>query len=290
MFGNGSFLRRAKRFKLGRHKGSDGVGSGMHHLNHHHLAGFTPYGQYSMYGSPHQQSPSGYPKSPYPAFNSLAAAFGPLSSHGLAQHQQQLKGPESWGPPSAYGSYYGNSGMSHAHQGIPSPPPSAGATGMGGVSMATASLSGSLSISHLQGPTLSSSPHHHNISSALSGSSFGAAHHLNSSSFAPGPHHHPHAMNGPAGFSHLPPGPYSGSHHLPSASSFGGSPFPASSSHLSNGVGSSGGCGSSSSGDGVSIGVPYHLPSAPSPGPNSYSSLAQNAYSCSQYAPPPLRT
>ncbi|RUS90429.1 hypothetical protein EGW08_001834 [Elysia chlorotica] len=290
MFGNGSFLRRAKRFKLGRHKGSDGVGSGMHHLNPHHLAGFAPYGQYSMYGSPHPQSSSGYPKSPYPAFNSLAAAFGPLSSHGLPQHQQQLKGPESWGPPTAYGGYYGNSGISHAHQGIPSPPPSAVATGMG-VSMAASSLSGSLNTSHLQGPTFSSSSHHHNISSALSGSSFGAGHHLSGSSFSAGPHHHhPHSMNGPAGFSHLPPGAYSGSHHLPAASSFGGSPFSASSSHLSNGAAGSGGCGNSSGGDGVSIGIPYHLPSAPSPGPNTYSSLAQNGYSCSQYAPPPLRT
>ncbi|GFR91085.1 forkhead box protein B1 [Elysia marginata] len=296
MFGNGSFLRRAKRFKLGRHKGGDGVGSGMHHLNPHHLAGFGPYGQYSMYGSPHPQSHSGYPKSPYPAFNSLAAAFGPLSSHGLAQHQQQLKGPESWGPPTAYGSYYSNGGMSHAQQGIPSPPPSGGAAGMGVAGMATSSLSGSLGTSHLQASSLSPPSHHHNISSALSGSSFGSAHHL-SGSFGAAPHPHAHAMAGPGGFSHFPPGPYSGNHHLTSTSSFGGSPFPASTSHLSNG--SSGGCGggggnsssSSASANGVSIGTPYHFSTAPSPGPNSYSSLAaQNAYSCSQYAPPQLRT
>lgn len=271
MFGNGSFLRRAKRFKLGRHKGSDGIGPGMHHLNPH-LAGFGPYGQYGMYGSPHPQSPSGYPKSPYPAFNSLAAAFGPLSSHGLAQHQQQFKGSESWGSPSPYGGYYSNGGMGHhAQQGIPSPPPSAGATGMSGTSLATTGLSGSLGASHLQGSSLSSSSHHH-ISS-----SFGSSHHFSGSSFGAAPHPHPHAMSGPTGFSHLPPGPYTGS-HLPSASSFGGSPFPTSSSHLGGGGGSAS-CGGGSS---STTGTPYHLPSAPSPGPSSYSSLGQNAYSCSQ--------
>ena len=263
----------------------------MHHLNPHHLAGLGHYGQYSMYGAPPPHSPSGYPKSAYPAFNSLAAAFGPLSSHGLGPHQhQQLKGPDSWGPPSAYGGYYGNGGISHSHQGIPSPPPSAGATGMGGASMAASSLSSS----HLQGSALSSSSHHQNISSALGGPSFGAAHHFGGSSFGAGSHHHPHSMGGPAGFSHLPPGPYSGSHHLPSASSFTASPFSTSSSHLNSGgsaSGGAGGCsGSSTSSNGVSLGTPYHLSGAPSPGPNSYSSLAQNAYSCSQYAPPPLRT
>ncbi|GFO35799.1 forkhead box protein b1 [Plakobranchus ocellatus] len=282
MFGNGSFLRRAKRFKLGRHKGNDGGGPGMHHLNHHHLAGLGHYGQYSMYSAPPPPSPSGYSKSPYPAFDSLAATFGPLSTHGLAQHQQQLKGSEAWAPHAAYGGYYSNGGMCHANQGIPSPLPSAGVSGVGG------SLPGSLGASHLQGSGLSSSSHHHISSSALGGTSFGSAHHLSSSSFGAAPHHHQHGMSGASGFPHLAPGPYSTSHHLPSVSSFGGSPFSTPSPHMSsNNVAGSGCSENAGSGSGAAS---YHLPKASSPVPNSYSTLAQNAYSCSQYAPPQLRT
>lgn len=95
MFGNGSFLRRAKRFKLQRQKREDPA-----HVQH-----VNSYGHFSLYGSP-----SGY--KPYPSFNSMAlSAF----SQSLPQPQQYglPSKPDSWNSsaPGGYSPYYNTSGM-----------------------------------------------------------------------------------------------------------------------------------------------------------------------------------
>lgn len=95
MFGNGSFLRRAKRFKIQRQKREDPA-----HVQH-----VNSYGHFSLYGSP-----SGY--KPYPPFNSMAlSAF----SQGLPQPQQYglPSKPDSWNTsaPGGYSPYYNTPGM-----------------------------------------------------------------------------------------------------------------------------------------------------------------------------------
>ncbi|KAK7499753.1 hypothetical protein BaRGS_00009094 [Batillaria attramentaria] len=86
MFGNGSFLRRAKRFKLERQKREEAA-----HIQH-----VSSYGHFSLYGSP-----PGY--KPYPSFNPLAT-LGSLpqgiphpQSHHPHQppHHQQYASPHS---------------------------------------------------------------------------------------------------------------------------------------------------------------------------------------------------
>ncbi|KAK3098011.1 hypothetical protein FSP39_015292, partial [Pinctada imbricata] len=96
MFGNGSFLRRAKRFKLAKPKREDQA-----HVQH-----VNSYGHFSLYGPP-----SGY--KPYPSLNPLGL---PSFSQGIPQPQQYglpPSKPESWNtaPPSSYSPYYNSSGM-----------------------------------------------------------------------------------------------------------------------------------------------------------------------------------
>ena len=75
MFANGSFLRRAKRFKLKQQK-----------QNSAHLQNMGPYGHFGMYGAAAAAAATAGYKSAYPSLNSLAG----LSSfpQGLPQHQQ----------------------------------------------------------------------------------------------------------------------------------------------------------------------------------------------------------
>ncbi|KAI8793637.1 forkhead box protein B1 isoform X1 [Biomphalaria glabrata] len=86
MFGNGSFLRRAKRFKLAKGKGGQ-------------YPNYSPYGQFNF----HSSHPAAY--KPYPSFAPLS--YGHLS-HGLSSTHNSLgnKTPE-WSPANGYGPYYG---------------------------------------------------------------------------------------------------------------------------------------------------------------------------------------
>ena len=98
MFGNGSFLRRAKRFKLQRRKLEPSA-----HVQH-----VNSYGHFSLYPPP----PPGY--KPYPPLNPLGL---PGFSQGLGQSQQYPALPtksEPWNVPStcsSYSSYYNPSAM-----------------------------------------------------------------------------------------------------------------------------------------------------------------------------------
>ena len=134
MFGNGSFLRRAKRFKLDKPRRDDSA-----HIQH-----VSSYGHFSLYGTP-----PGY--KPYPSFNPLATLGGlpqglPHQSHPQASHQQygtphpshhqyphaqslglppaQPKLNESSGPwspstPTGYSHYYNPSQMNSSLSGSP---------------------------------------------------------------------------------------------------------------------------------------------------------------------------
>lgn len=96
MFGNGSFLRRAKRFKLPKQKREDSA-----HIQH-----VNSYGHFSLYG------PGGY--KPYPSLNPLT-----LSSFSQSLPQQQYGLPpktENWNPSppsgmSSYSPYYNPNSM-----------------------------------------------------------------------------------------------------------------------------------------------------------------------------------
>ncbi|XP_045215157.2 forkhead box protein B1-like [Mercenaria mercenaria] len=95
MFGNGSFLRRAKRFKL--HKQKMAAEAHVQHVN--------SYGHFSLY------PPPGY--KPYPSLNPLGL---PSFSQGISQSQQYgLPKTEPWGsqPTSNYSPYYSPSSMSN---------------------------------------------------------------------------------------------------------------------------------------------------------------------------------
>ncbi|KAL3865838.1 hypothetical protein ACJMK2_043188 [Sinanodonta woodiana] len=97
MFGNGSFLRRAKRFKLGKQKREESVQ--FQHVN--------SYGHFNLY----PQTP-GY--KPYPSMNHLT--LSPFSQ-GLSHSQQYGIGakPDAWNtpppPPINYHSYYNHNSM-----------------------------------------------------------------------------------------------------------------------------------------------------------------------------------
>jgi forkhead box protein B len=99
MFGNGSFLRRAKRFKIEKQKSNE-----LAHIQH-----VNSYGHFSLYGTP----PS-YNRAPY--YNALAAGLGGLPQGPHAQYphpgqmpyQQYHRGgpsPPSHLNPSAYPQY-----------------------------------------------------------------------------------------------------------------------------------------------------------------------------------------
>ncbi|XP_046350688.1 forkhead box protein E3-like [Haliotis rufescens] len=121
MFGNGSFLRRAKRFKLAhRQRREDAT---IQHV--------SSYGHFSLYGGP----------SPYPALNPLSLGSLP---QGLTQPQQYSIGskpdPSTWtmGSPTGYSpttGYYNASSMNSSLTGSPlsSSPP--GSSPLGGAYM-----------------------------------------------------------------------------------------------------------------------------------------------------------
>ncbi|WAQ97815.1 FOXB1-like protein [Mya arenaria] len=97
MFGNGSFLRRAKRFKLQKQKMA--MEAHVQHVN--------SYGHFSLY------PPHGY--KPYPALNPLGL---PSFPQGLGQSQQypglpQKQEPWSTQPTSTYPPYYPGGSMSN---------------------------------------------------------------------------------------------------------------------------------------------------------------------------------
>ena len=96
MFGNGSFLRRAKRFKLQKRKVEPSA-----HVQH-----VNSYGHFSLY------PPPGY--KPYPALNPLGL---PSFSQGIAQPQQYglPTKSEPWNTPStgSYSPYYSPSAMNN---------------------------------------------------------------------------------------------------------------------------------------------------------------------------------
>jgi len=97
MFGNGSFLRRAKRFKLHRQKMAQEA-----HVQH-----VNSYGHFSLY------PPHGY--KPYPPLNPLGI---PPFSQGIGQSQQYPGLPtkqEPWGaqPTSTYSPYYPSGSMTN---------------------------------------------------------------------------------------------------------------------------------------------------------------------------------
>ena len=78
MFSNGSFLRRAKRFKL---KGQRREQEAQYAQQMNAYAGFGIYPQYS---------PKAASYSPYPSFNSLAfSSFNPAAAAGFSQSQTQ---------------------------------------------------------------------------------------------------------------------------------------------------------------------------------------------------------
>ena len=96
MFGNGSFLRRAKRFKLDKPRRDDSA-----HIQH-----VSSYGHFSLYGTP-----PGY--KPYPSFNPLATLGGlpqglphpqghPHHPHQAPQHPQQYGAPHPSHPHPQY--------------------------------------------------------------------------------------------------------------------------------------------------------------------------------------------
>ncbi|KAK3601419.1 hypothetical protein CHS0354_033538 [Potamilus streckersoni] len=97
MFGNGSFLRRAKRFKLGNQKRDESVN--FQHVN--------SYGHFSLY-----PPTPGY--KPYPAMNQLTLSS---FSQGISQSQQYGFGAktDAWNvpppPPVSYHSYYNHNSM-----------------------------------------------------------------------------------------------------------------------------------------------------------------------------------
>ncbi|KAH9491906.1 hypothetical protein Btru_029036 [Bulinus truncatus] len=88
MFGNGSFLRRAKRFKLGKAKGQ--------------YANYNSYSQFNLYAG----HPSAY--KPYPSFTPLT--YGHLT-HGFSSphHHSIAQRASEWGAVNHYGHYYGQS-------------------------------------------------------------------------------------------------------------------------------------------------------------------------------------
>lgn len=96
MFGNGSFLRRAKRFKLKRQQQEEQA-----HIQH-----VSSYGHFNLYGGP----PSGYKPYPLPAL--------PSFPQGLHQTQQYGLPPktEAWNAPStsAYSSYYNTGNITNS--------------------------------------------------------------------------------------------------------------------------------------------------------------------------------
>ncbi|XP_076466034.1 forkhead box protein B2-like [Babylonia areolata] len=110
MFGNGSFLRRAKRFKLEKQRSNDPAY--MHHV--------SPYGPFTLYGSP------GY--KPYPSFSSIPPSLGgftqglyPPSPQSLGQ--PKLNDTSGWSPstPTGYNpaSYYNPSHVNNSLSGSP---------------------------------------------------------------------------------------------------------------------------------------------------------------------------
>ncbi|KAL8563557.1 hypothetical protein ACOMHN_060873 [Nucella lapillus] len=110
MFGNGSFLRRAKRFKL--HMSQD-PSSQSAYIQH-----FSSYGHFSLYG-PHG-APHGY--KPYPSFSPLPPALGGLPQslpqglphQGLSEgFSHQVLPPEA--DLQASHPHYGSSHPSHYH-------------------------------------------------------------------------------------------------------------------------------------------------------------------------------
>ncbi|KAH3830179.1 hypothetical protein DPMN_103418 [Dreissena polymorpha] len=96
MFGNGSFLRRAKRFKLHRQK--------LH--SDAHVQHVNSYGHFSLY------PPPGY--KPYPALNPLGLPSFPSQSIGQSQ-QYSLPKQEPWGTQttSSYSPYYTGGSMTN---------------------------------------------------------------------------------------------------------------------------------------------------------------------------------
>lgn len=196
MFGNGSFLRRAKRFKITKPRMDSSS-----HLQH-----MNSYGHFNMYAAP----PSGY--KPYPPFNPLA--FSSLSQPYGLSHKAVA---DSWGSAGAsgYSSYYNGASMGHP-QALPSPPPpltSGQGSPLGGShlqhpgSHIGSSPLGSppLGVTHLNGPSSSSShlsgsslgPNH--LSSSTIGSSALGPSPLNSGSLGGSPH-----FSVPYSSSHLP--------------------------------------------------------------------------------------
>ncbi|XP_041375984.1 forkhead box protein D1-like [Gigantopelta aegis] len=104
MFGNGSFLRRAKRFKLQKFRRNESA-------TIQHVSSF---GHFSLYGTP--QSYKGYP-----SLNHLG--LGALSQ-GLPQHQQYglAAKSESWNPAATvagYSAYYNANNMNNSLTGSP---------------------------------------------------------------------------------------------------------------------------------------------------------------------------
>ncbi|CAL1525963.1 unnamed protein product [Lymnaea stagnalis] len=187
MFGNGSFLRRAKRFKLAKAKGDH---SGQ-------LSGMSSYGHFNFYGN----HPVSY--KPYPSFNPLT--FGSLS-HGLsqAQHYPIPHKSTDWSPQMNYGSYYGSPVGST--QGLPSPGPSS--PGVPGFS--PPSLTGHpLSVSTFSATHVGTSPYYSH-SSANGGSPLGHS--------ASGPYGAPHGSNQTLNSfcsSSFPTSQVGGTYHLP---------------------------------------------------------------------------
>ncbi|XP_070205247.1 forkhead box protein B1-like [Littorina saxatilis] len=99
MFGNGSFLRRAKRFKLERQKREEAA-----HIQH-----VSSYGHFSIYGTP-----PGYKH--YPSFNPLATLGGLPQGLSHQGHHPQASHPhhlhQQYGTPHPSHHQYGHHGQS----------------------------------------------------------------------------------------------------------------------------------------------------------------------------------
>lgn len=96
MFGNGSFLRRAKRFKLKRQQQEEQA-----HIQH-----VSSYGHFNLYGGP----PSGYKPYPLPALPSFPQGLHQTQQYGLPSKSDAWNSPST----SAYSSYYNPANISNS--------------------------------------------------------------------------------------------------------------------------------------------------------------------------------
>ena len=96
MFANGSFLRRAKRFKLAKQKAAQQQAQ-------EQMQQMNPYGHFSLYGA---HSAGGYKASPYPSLNPLALTSFTQGLGAQAQQYPSLgKAETHWTPSSTAGGY-----------------------------------------------------------------------------------------------------------------------------------------------------------------------------------------